>query len=77
MKKIILVTGATKECGIYQYADSVYEILKTSKNYEFPALYSQSKQALDSVNRINMINYITSIKGRNLVLSDFYFFILK
>ena len=42
MKKIILVTGATKECGIYQYADSVYEILKTSKNYEFEFLATDS-----------------------------------
>ena len=42
MKKVILVTGATKECGIYQYADSVYEILKTSKQYEFEFLATNS-----------------------------------
>ena len=35
MKKVILVTGPTKECGIFQYADSVFEILKTSKRYDF------------------------------------------
>ena len=53
------------------YIDYEQELIDyTSKNYEFPALYSQSKQALDSVNRINIINYITSLKGRNLVLSD-------
>lgn len=40
------------------------------QDYEFPSLYSQSKQALDSVNRINRIKYITSIKGRNLILND-------
>jgi len=42
MKKVILVTGATKECGIYQYADSVYEILKTSKKYDFEFLATNS-----------------------------------
>ena len=42
----------------------------TTENYEFPSLYSQSKQAQDSVNRINRINYITSIKGRNLILNE-------
>jgi len=40
------------------------------KDYEFPSLYSQSKEALDSVNRINRINYITSLKGKNLILDD-------
>ena len=40
------------------------------KDYEFPSLYNQTKQALDSVNRINRIKYITSLKGRNLILND-------
>ena len=48
MKKVILVTGATKECGIYQYADSVYEILKTSKNYEFEFLATDSYQKFNA-----------------------------
>jgi hypothetical protein len=38
MKKVLLVTGATKECGIYQYAESLYDILKTSKKYQFEFL---------------------------------------
>ncbi len=40
------------------------------KDYEFPSLYNQSKQSLDSVNRINRIKYITSLKGRNLILKN-------
>jgi hypothetical protein len=40
------------------------------KDYEFPSLYNQSKPSLDSVNRINRIKYITSLKGRNLILDD-------
>ena len=42
----------------------------TSIDYEFPSLYSQTKEELDSVNRINRIKFITSIKGRNLILGD-------
>jgi hypothetical protein len=42
----------------------------TSKDYEFPSLYSQSKEALDSINRINRINYIISLKGKNLIIND-------
>ena len=40
------------------------------KDYEFPSLYNQSKPSLDSVNRINRIKYITSLKGKNLILDD-------
>lgn len=40
------------------------------KDYEFPSLYNQTRQALDSINRLNRIKYITSIKGRNLILDD-------
>ena len=40
------------------------------KDYEFPSLFNQTKQALDSINRMNRIKYITSLKGRNLILDD-------
>ena len=54
MNKIILVTGATKECGIYQYADSVYEILKTSKNYEFEFLATDSHREFND--RVSVVD---------------------
>jgi hypothetical protein len=37
---------------------------------EFPTLYSQPKETRDSINRLNRINFITSIKGRHLILQD-------
>jgi len=46
MKNVLLVTGESKECGIYQYADSVFEILKTSKKYEFTFLATNNKDDL-------------------------------
>jgi hypothetical protein len=39
-------------------------------DYEFTSLYNLQKEALDSINRIKRINFITSIKGRNLILMD-------
>lgn len=35
MKTVLLVTGHIKQCGIYQYADSMFEILKESNKYNF------------------------------------------
>tara|TARA_R110001632_G_scaffold43376_1_gene109923 strand:+ start:78848 stop:79282 length:435 start_codon:yes stop_codon:yes gene_type:complete len=50
------------------YLDYAQESIDYShKDYEFPSLYNQSKQSLDSVHRINRIKYITSLKGRNLI----------
>ena len=46
MKNILFVTGESKECGIYQYADSVFEILKTSKKYKFTFLATNDMQDL-------------------------------
>jgi hypothetical protein len=46
MKNVLLVTGESKECGIYQYADSVFEILKTSTKYEFDFLATNNKEDL-------------------------------
>lgn len=37
---------------------------------EFPALFSQPQTVRDSINRINYIKFITSVKGRNLILND-------
>ncbi len=35
MKNVLFVTGNEFNCGIYQYGDSVFEILKTSKKFNF------------------------------------------
>ena len=37
---------------------------------EFPALYNQSREEIKNVNRINSIKFITSIRGRMIVLKD-------
>jgi hypothetical protein len=40
------------------------------KDHEFPSLYNQPKEALDSINRINCVKFITSVKGRTILLMD-------
>lgn len=35
MKKVLIVTGAKVECGIYQYGLATYNILKKSKNNDY------------------------------------------
>ena len=48
MKKVLLTTGATQECGIYQYAESLYEILKTSKKYQFEFLATNDEREFNN-----------------------------
>ena len=41
-----------------------------SAEFEFPALYKQSPEEVSITNRKNSIKFITSIKGRMLILDD-------
>ena len=41
-----------------------------AEEFEFPALYKQSRKKLNNQNRINSIKFITSIKGRMLIIKD-------
>jgi CHAD domain-containing protein len=42
LKTIFIVTGPVKECGIYQYADSMLEVLKQSKRYNYELVATNS-----------------------------------
>jgi hypothetical protein len=42
LKTIFIVTGPVKECGIYQYADSMLEVLKQSKRYNYELVATDS-----------------------------------
>jgi hypothetical protein len=54
LKKVLLVTGHVKECGIYQYADSLFEILMKSKTYQFIFVSISNADALNEyVNAVN------------------------
>jgi hypothetical protein len=49
LKTVLLVTGSVQACGIYQYADSLFEILKESKNYEFVFVAISNEDQLKSI----------------------------
>jgi hypothetical protein len=46
MKSVIIVNGTSKNCGIFQYADSTFRILKTSPNYDYTFLSTNSEEHL-------------------------------
>ena len=41
-----------------------------TEEFDFPALYKQSRKELNNQNRINSIKFITSIKGRMLIIKN-------
>ncbi len=48
------------------------DLFSSTTEFEFPALYSQSKVSFDNENRQHKIDFIMSTKGRNIVLDDLY-----
>jgi hypothetical protein len=48
MKNVIIVNGDSKKCGIFQYGESAYMILKTSPNYDYHFLATNSEEHLHS-----------------------------
>lgn len=58
MKKILIVTGAKVECGIYQYGLATYNILKNSKNNQYDFLATDSEhEFLSQVDNYDVIVY--------------------
>ena len=60
-----------KYLDYFQYQQDAidYNFLKSAE-FEFPALYKQSPEEVSITNRKNSIKFITSIKGRMLILDD-------
>jgi hypothetical protein len=56
---------------LYQQDEIDFNLIYDNfEQFEFPALYPQSNEALRNETRISSIQFITSIRGRMLVLSD-------
>lgn len=50
--------------------DAIDFSFNPKEEFEFAALYKQSRKELNNQNRINSIKFITSIKGRMLIIKD-------
>ena len=54
----------------YVYEQNKIDFSRTDSNQKLPALYNQSEEELEKEFKINTIDFIQSIKGRNIVLYD-------
>jgi len=50
--------------------DAIDFSIDTSKEFEFPELYKKSREKLHSENRLNSLQFITSLRGRMLIIKD-------
>ncbi len=60
-----------KYLDYFQYQqDAIDYTFLNSAEFEFPALYKQSQEEVSIKNRKNSIKFLTSVKGRMLILDD-------
>jgi hypothetical protein len=62
-----------KYLDFFQYQQNTIDLnyfYSSTTEYEFPALYKQSKEEFDKENTMHKVDFIMSTKGRNLVLND-------
>lgn len=55
MEKILFVTHAKKNCGIYQYGYRIFETIKSLSNYQFD--YLEANQIQDLLDQIKISSY--------------------
>lgn len=57
--------------NFYAYEQNKIDVIHISSNRKFPILYNQTEEALDKEFKTNTIDFIQSIRGRNMMLHNF------
>ena len=68
-----IVCSKKKYLDFFQFQQNAIDLSDRYSNtteFEFPALYKQSKEEFDKENTRHKVDFIMSTQGRNLVLND-------